>query len=179
MTDSIKIAFLRGINVGGHKKFSKTDQLEMAKQLGFLDAELYLHTGNWVFSSEAEADSISKKISAAIQKHYGWEVPVLVLKASEVQRIFATCTFSEEIKEKSYFTLLEETPKAENIKVLKTYSYPNEEYRIADSCIYFYPALGAGKAKMSNNFFEDKLKVTATSRNYRTMAKLISIVESR
>ena len=179
MTDSVKIAFLRGINVGGHKKFSKTDQLEMAKQLGFLDAELYLHTGNWVFSSEAEADSISKKISAAIQKQYGWEVPVLVLKASELQDIFKGCPFSEEIKEHSYFTMLEEKPKAEHIQTLQTFSYPNEEYYFTDSCIYLYPALGAGKAKMSNNFFEDKLKVTATSRNYRTMAKLISIVESR
>ena len=169
------IALLRGINVGGHKKFPKTDQLKMAEQLGFKDPQLYLHTGNWVFSSEEDAGVLSKKISAKILKAYGWEVPVLVIKASELERIFKNCPFSEDIIEKSYFTLLEEKPKAENSNVLKSYSYPDEEYHVVDSCVYLYPAMGAGKAKMSNNFFENKLKVTATSRNYNTIKRVLEM----
>ncbi len=95
MTTQLKAAFLRGINVGGHKKFLKADQLKMAKQLGLKDPQLYLHTGNWVFSSEDSTAIISEKISVAIEKEYGWDVPVLVLKASEVERIFNKCPFSE------------------------------------------------------------------------------------
>lgn len=170
------IALLRGINVGGHKKFPKADQLKMVEQLGFKDPQLYLHTGNWVFSSEANAADISKKISAKILKEYGWEVPVLVLKATELQRIFESCPFSEEVIEKSYFTVLEQKPKAERVEALKQYSFPNEEYHVTVGCVYLYPSQGAHKAKMSNNFFENKLKVTATSRNYRTMAKLVAMV---
>jgi uncharacterized protein (DUF1697 family) len=172
------IALVRGINVGGHKKFPKVDQLKMAEQLGFKNSQLYLHTGNWVFSSEDDAGAVSKKISEAILEKYGWEVPVLVLEASELKHIFEGCPFSEAIIEKSYFTLLEEKPASERIGELKKYSYPNEEYHITETCIYSYPALGAGKAKMTNNFFENKLKVTATSRNYRTMAKLVSMIEN-
>jgi uncharacterized protein (DUF1697 family) len=169
-------ALLRGINVGGHKKFIKIEQLQMLEQLGFKNAQVYLHTGNWVFSSEAEANEISEKISEAIVTKFGWDVSVLVLRASELQDIFKKCPFSEEIKAKSYFTLLKEKPNAKQIAELKNISYPNEEYHFTDICIYFYPELGAGKAKMSNNFFENKLKVIATTRNYKTMAKLIGLV---
>lgn len=173
------IALLRGINVGGHKKFPKADQLTMALQLGFEDPQLYLHTGNWVFSSEESVGVISKKISAAIKKQYDWEVPVMVLKASELKQIFEACPFAEEIKKKSYFIVLNTAPTTERITELKKYAYPGEVYHLSNSWVYFYPAIGAGKAKMGNNFFENKLKVTATSRNYRTMAKLISMVEGK
>jgi len=172
------VAFIRGINVGGHKKFPKADQLQMMEDLGFNNVQVYLHTGNWVFATETDAHTISKNISEAILAKYGWEVPVLVLEASELKHIFEACPFSEESIEESYFTLLEEKPTLERIGELKKYSYPNEEYHIMDTCIYFYPAMGAGKAKMTNNFFENKLKVTATSRNYRTMVKLLAMVES-
>jgi len=173
------IALLRGINVGGHKKFPKAEQLQMLQNLGCKDAQVYLHTGNWIFSSEEEVAAISKTISAAIHKKKDWEVPVLVFTALEFERIFSACPFSEDIKEKSYFTLLDENPTSERVAILKEYTYPREEYRIKNKCVYFYPAMGAGKSKMSNNFFENKLKVTATSRNYRTMAKLVAMAAKK
>ena len=57
-------------------------------------------------------------------------------------------------------------------------NYPNEIFHITDNCVYFLPKLGASKAKMSTNFFENKLKVTATARNYNTMKKLLSFCAS-
>ena len=172
------IALLRGINVGGHKKFIKAEQIKMLEQLGYPNAQVYLHTGNWIFTSEEKADIISERISEAILEAYGWEVPVLVLEASEFECIFKACPFSPEIKEKSYFTLLKNKPHPDQVAVLAAYNFPNEEYHITDRCVYFYPALGAHKAKMSNNWFENKLKVTATSRNYKTMAKLLALVKA-
>ncbi|MGJ8664898.1 MAG: DUF1697 domain-containing protein [Patiriisocius sp.] len=170
------IALLRGINVGGHKKFTKAEQLEMSLTLGFTNPKIYLHTGNWIFTSEAKSEVVAKQIETAITSKYGWEVPVLVFKASEISNIFNACPFSEEVKEKSYFTLLDSNPNKENIKVLSQYSYPNEAFFMGERCVYYYPIHGAGKAKMSNNFFENKLKVTATSRNYKTMNAIVKMM---
>lgn len=169
------IALLRGINVGGHKKFTKADQLKMLENLGLKNFQVYLHTGNWIFSSSETSGVLSLKIQKSIKKKFGWDVPVLVFKASEILKILNNCPFSEEIKEKSYFTLLAKKPKAGNISELKKYSFPNEEYHLIGQCVYFYPENGAGKAKMSNNFFENKLKVTATSRNFKTMTKIVEM----
>ena len=63
----------------------------------------------------------------------------------------------------------------EIVDQVREISYRNEEFSITDDCIYFYSAIGYGKAKMNNNFFERKLKVTATARNYKTMLKLLSL----
>lgn len=176
MIQNRKVALLRGINVGGHKKFPKADQLTMLDALGFLERDVYLHTGNWVFNTSKNPAEIQEEISATIKKKYGWEVPVLVFTASEVQKIYNNCPFPEAIKEKSYFTLLGKTPAKALVENLRTFTYPGEAYHITDRCIYFYPSMGAGRAKMNNNFFENKLKVTATSRNYNTMSKIAAML---
>lgn len=49
---------------------------------------------------------------------------------------------------------------------------------ITNTCIYIFYALGAGKAKLGVNWFEKKLNVKATARNYRTMAKLLELTTS-
>ncbi len=172
---TIKIALLRGINVGGHKKFSKADQLDMAKQLGFQDIQIYLHTGNWIFSSEKKRNDLEAEISAAILKKYDWEVPVIVKTVSEIRNMLELCPFPKETLEKSYFILLQSVPSPANVAMLKEVSYPNELVHYTQECIYFYPAIGAGRAKMSTNFFEKILKVTATARNFNTITKLIAL----
>lgn len=166
------IALLRGINVGGHKKILMADLKALFQSLGFIDVLTYIQSGNVVFSSEQETSA--EVILNAIQASYGWEVPVLLKKASEIERILNDCPFPKEKKEKSYFVLLFETPSAENLEITLSYQYPNEEYVVTPECVYYYCSLGFGNAKMGN-IFEKKLKVQTTARNYRTMAKLIAL----
>ena len=45
--------------------------------------------------------------------------------------------------------------------------------------IYFHCPNGYGKSKLSNNFFENKLKVSATTRNFRTTNKLLEMANSQ
>jgi len=74
--------------------------------------------------------------------------------------------------------LLQSKPSSESISFTETISYPNEAFIITNSCVYLYSQQGAGKAKLSTTLFERNLKVSATARNYRTMAKLLELVFS-
>lgn len=168
------IALLRGINVGGHKKILMSDLRSLFESLGFEEVTTYIQSGNVVFSSEKDTD-LPSKISNAIESKYGFNVPILIKKASELDEIVSKCPFSEEKREKSYFILLKENPSKESIEMTALLSSTNEEFNITKNCVYIYYALGAGKGKMGNNFFEKKLKVSATARNYRTMAKLLEL----
>ena len=170
------IALLRGINVGGHKKFPKAEQLEMLSKLGFKNPQVYIHTGNWVFETDEKEAVVSVKISEAILKKYGWEVPVIVIKAKDFSTIFENCPFTGEQKEKSYFALLSESPSSDNITIFKSFSFPEEEYYLRERCMYSFSTISAARVKMNTNFIEKKLKVSATSRNYKTMVKIISLV---
>ncbi len=169
------IALLRGINVSGHKKILMTDLKNLFEKEGFQNVRTYIQSGNVIFHSLAKAKDCETLIFEALKTKYGWEVPVLVKTALEIEKILENCPFSEEKKAKSYFVLLQSIPSFENVSITESISYPNEEFLIANSCVYLYSELGASKAKLSTNFFERKLKVRATARNYRTMRKLLEM----
>ena len=168
------IALLRGINVGGHKKLKMAALKLLFEDLGFQNLTTYIQSGNVVFSSE-EMDGLSERISKEIEKRFGWDLPVLVKTAYEIAEILKACPFEETKKAEAYFMLLASPPKDELMEAVREISYPNEEFVLTPECVYIYFGNGYGNAKLNNNFFEKKLKVAATTRNYRTLVKLVEL----
>lgn len=171
------IALLRGINVGGHKKILMADLKTLFESVGFEQVTTYIQSGNVVFKSKKETN-LDAKITKAIESKYGFIVPVLIKKVSELSEIISKCPFSDEKREKSYFLLLKENPSLDNVALTAPFSNLKEEFHIVQNCVYIYYVEGAGKAKLGNNFFEKKLKVSATARNFRTMTKLLALASS-
>ncbi|WP_203255926.1 DUF1697 domain-containing protein [Hyunsoonleella ulvae] len=170
------IALLRGINVSGQKKIPMVDLRELLTKSGLEDVQTYIQSGNVIFKSlEKDKVELEHIIHEAITSYFGFEVPVLVLTPETLKQIFDDCPFPQEKKENSYFMML--YSKADKILVdsVSQLSYPNEEFKITDRAVYFYCSTGYGTAKFSNNFFERKLKITATARNYKTMVKLMKL----
>jgi len=52
-----------------------------------------------------------------------------------------------------------------------------DEFLISGKTIYLYCPNGYGNTKLSNTFFESKLKLTATTRNLRTAKELLALAE--
>ncbi len=170
------IALLRGINVSGQKKIPMAELRELLSNSGLENVQTYIQSGNVIFqSSEKDKKTLETIVHKAIKLHFGFDVPVLVLTPQELNQIFDDSPFPQSEKEKSYFMFLYEKPDETLVSEVSQLNYPNEEFIITDNSVYFYCATGYGKAKCSNNFFERKLKVTATARNYKTMVKLLSL----
>jgi len=173
------IALLRGINVGGHKKVSMVDFRALLTKSGLENVQTYIQSGNVIFqSSEKGKGNLESRIQKLILDHFGFEVPVFVRNRKDLLTIFNNCPFSEEKKTDSYFTMLSNVPNEELVEEASKKAYPDEEYVILKDCIYFYCANGYGRAKFNLNFFERKLNVSATSRNYKTMVKLLSLSQT-
>lgn len=170
------VALLRGINVSGHKKVPMAELRDILFKVGFVNVQTYIQSGNVIFrSTEEDIQKLTQIIQKEIKNYFDFEVPVLIKTNDELLNIFNDCPFSQEKKESSYFTLLYWTPDQLLVDNLGELKYPNEEIIILNSCIYFYSSIGYGNRKYNNNFFERKLKVTATARNYKTMLKLLSL----
>ena len=171
------ISILRGINVSGQKKIKMADLKLIYENLGFSNVQTYIQSGNIVFDyKETEAATLEQLIFNAIQKHYGFEVPNLILTPATIENALKNNPFKD--IEMMYLTFLAELPAKENIEKLYTYSFKEEYYELIGKVIYFHCPNGAGRAKMSNNFFESKLKVMATSRNLNTTKKLLEMASS-
>lgn len=173
------IAFLRGINVGGHKKIKMADLRLLLEGLGYKEVLTYIQSGNVIFNSlEEERDKLENQISEVIKNQYGFEVPVLVKTRTEINNILDINPYNDAddlASNKIYFVLLKKVPKIEDIEATSAIIFENEKFIITPECVFIRYDLGAGKAKCGINFFESKLKVAATSRNYRTMTKLLEL----
>lgn len=54
-------------------------------------------------------------------------------------------------------------------------TYANETFHIIKDCIYFYSENGYGNTKFNLNYFEKTLDVNATTRNYKTIVRLMTM----
>lgn len=173
------IALLRGINVSGQKKIKMADLRQLLAQIGFEDVVTYIQSGNIVLKSEEKNPrALEKNIASEIYKSYGFDVPVLVKSKEEIQDIIENNPFdnSEDLEaNRIYFVLLKAVPESDLTEALVNEIFANEKFNITANCVYLCCAKGYGNAKCDNNFFERKLKVPATTRNYRTMTKLLEM----
>jgi len=175
------IALLRGINVSGQKKIKMSELKTLFENLKFQDVETYIQSGNVIFfSKEKSTTKIANKISSGIKNKYNFEVQLLILTPQEIKQALKNNPFIKRKKEieRLYATFLSAVPSIEMVNKLNEMSFLPEEYSINEKIIYLFLPNGAGKAKLNNNYLENKLKVIGTTRNWKTVTTLSELVKS-
>jgi uncharacterized protein (DUF1697 family) len=83
------VAFLRGINVGGHR--IKMDRLrEMFEEMGFADVSTVIASGNVIFSSPSDdTDQLTDTIERHLEERLGYSVPTFLRSPAELETIAA------------------------------------------------------------------------------------------
>lgn len=175
------ISILRGINVSGHNMIKMDVLRQMYTLLGFKNVQSYIQSGNVLFQCEtSEKQNLEKKIVKKILETFHFEVFVLVKELDEIKEIVSNNPFvnirNEDIT-RLHVTFLSSTPLKENLDKVNGQQYVPDEFIIIDKAIYLFCPNGYGNTKLSNNFFENKLKVSATTRNWKTTNELVSIAE--
>jgi len=79
------VALLRGVNVGGNHKVPKAEFQAVLEGLGFYDVMIYINSGNAIFTSDTEP--VAAEVQAALEKHFGFAIPTLVLSGEKVRAI--------------------------------------------------------------------------------------------
>ena len=147
----------------------------------FIFGFLYISklSGNVIFKSSETADTLPEIITRKIKEVYDFEVPVLVLSRKELVSVKENNLYlkSNIPIEQLLITFLSEPASQERIDTIERVKYLPDEFIIDGSNIYLHIVGGIGKSKLSNNFFEKKLNVSATTRNLKTVNKLIELSE--
>jgi uncharacterized protein (DUF1697 family) len=173
------ISILRGINVSGSKIIKMEDLKRMYENLNLENIQTYLQSGNVIFSSkETDLKKLEIKISHRIEKDFGFKVPVIVMTAEILQNIVEQNPFTKDSKKEPSFlhvTFLDVKSKEFDIKSINDKKQGNEEIKFSDNAVYLYCPDGYGNTKLNNNFLENKLKVQATTRNWKTINELLKL----
>lgn len=171
------IAILRGINVSGQKKIKMDELREALASLGFSNLATYIQSGNVVFQATPEDGlSLAQKIHECIEEAFGFDVPVLVRSLEEWQGVVDRFPFKgiEELN-RLMVTFLEEKPAHIPVEEIDALKASKDEVVYGEREVYLYVPDGYGKSKLDNNTLERKLKVRATTRNWKTTLTLLEM----
>jgi uncharacterized protein (DUF1697 family) len=174
------ISILRGINVGS-RQLRMEDLRNLYETLGFQNVQTYIQSGNVIFQARKTAESqLAAAVSGSMKEALGWEVPVIVLRAEARQTIVQDNPYRHDpSKDPAYLhvTFLAGTPEnpARAEKDLALKAAAGEAFSLSDRAVYLYCPKGYGTTKLSNTFLEKQLKVTATTRNWKTTQILLEM----
>jgi uncharacterized protein (DUF1697 family) len=167
------ISMLRGINVSGQKPVRMADLKSLYESLGFVNVETYVQSGNVVFDSpENDLGKLAEQIEDGIEKTFGFSAPVLIRSADDFRRILEEHPYKDEEAIRVLVTFLYEQPDESKLDDLNRYEDKVDKFAIGEQEIFLFCPGGYGNTKLSNTFFEKKLAVTATTRNWKTVNKL-------
>lgn len=173
------ISILRGINVSGQNLIKMNALKEAYTDLGLKNVNTYIQSGNVIFQSEE--GELKQKISEQIQKRFGFEVPLIILSVDDLKQIVENSPYKDDVtKDIShlYVTVLSSKLVNPNIELAKAKQSPKEEFVVIENIVYLYCPNGYGKTKLTNVFWENLLKMKATTRNWKTINELLRIAEN-
>ncbi len=177
------ISLLRGINVSDQNRLHMTELKGIYEALNFASVATYIQSGNVVFDcAEQDPGVLARVIEAEIARSTGLTLRVLVRDADQFQEIIGRNPFiseRQEDPEKLHVTFLSELPSRKALNNLRLPAGAGDEFQVYDKEIFLFCPNGYGKTKLSNTFFERKLEVAATTRNWKTVNTLNEMAKQR
>lgn len=181
---STYIVLLRAVNVGGTGKLSMADFRAVMKRLGYENIETYIQSGNAVFDAKKPAAAVARELAAALEKHTGAPVGVILRTHEELGRVIKANPFAAEAAADGArvhvaFLAGQALPTAGPAFEAIATRYParRDRYHLAGDAIYFHFPDGAGESKFTGKALEKAIGVIGTGRNWNTVLKLFAMSE--
>ena len=170
------IIFLRGVMPIGKNRVPMAHLREILSAAGFGNVRAYIQSGNVMVNTMLSIKETEQRIHDLILKHIGADIAVIGRKAEDIEKVLAENPFVDgfDIK-RVFFALMAAEPGRQKTEELLLQDFQSEELFIKGKTAYMFIPGTYERGKLSNNFLERKLAVSATTRNYNTLTKLISI----
>jgi len=154
---------------------------KMYETLHFEHVQTYIQSGNVVFQyKKSEQSELEQKISTQIKKQFGFDVPLFVMSIEDLRAIIKNNPFvSDSSKDITFLhvSFLSSPPVNAEEESIRQKQAEGEAFYITDKAVYLYCPKGYGRTKLHNTFFEKKLNVGVTTRNWKTTKELLSMAE--
>jgi uncharacterized protein (DUF1697 family) len=160
-------AFLRAINVASRNQIAMPALREALTSAGFSDVETYIQSGNVVFVA-SEPTEAATAVNEAIRSAFGHEVAVIVRSAGQLRELIEANPFGDRDNSKTHVTLLDRIPD-KPFPDIAPIALPGDTAYLNGADLYLFMPNGYGRTKLQNAYWERKLGVTATTRNWNTM----------
>ncbi|MBS0001363.1 MAG: DUF1697 domain-containing protein [Cyclobacteriaceae bacterium] len=165
-------AFLRGINVGGHKKVPMQELKITFEKEGFRNVKTLLASGNVVFEGN---EKLTENISGALERDFGFLIRTIILPFEKIPEIVNSDPFKEinltpDIR--LYVTFLRE-----KIETSLKIPYRSDDcsfqiIRRTDIAVFSVLDLEKTKTTDAMKILDTEFGLDITTRNYNTVVKI-------
>ncbi|MEJ2367775.1 MAG: DUF1697 domain-containing protein [Acidobacteriota bacterium] len=173
----VRIALLRGINVGGKNRLPMKDLKRLLESLGAGRVQTYIQSGNAVFQvPSGRIPGFAGAVSTAVAEEFGFEPGVVLLDPEDLEKAVAGNPFPRAACEPMTLHLffLGERPAAPDLVKLEGLAAESERFRLVGRIFYLHAPDGIGRSRLASGV-EKALGVAATARNWRTVLKLLEL----
>ena len=153
------------------------DLRRILERLGCAGVRTYIQSGNMVFDAPVGSDVSASSIAAAVRAETGVDARVLVLTPAEFRRAVAHNPFAAEDGRTVQLFFLESAPPDPDLDAIRGLCRDSERWRLTDAVFYLHAPEGMARSKLAAAV-ERKLGVGATARNWRTVRKVLEMVET-
>jgi uncharacterized protein (DUF1697 family) len=149
-------------------------------EVGAQNVTTYIQSGNVVFASGDGPAELAKAIEQRMESDHGLDVTVLLRTKAQLAKVLGGNPFASGDRDvaKLHVTFLADSPDRARVRELDAEEGGPDEFRLVGREIYLHCPNGYGRTLLNNAFFEKRLGVRATTRNWRTVTKLAELTSA-
>jgi len=173
------VAFLRGINVGGHKLIKMADLSRLFTSFGLENVKTYIASGNVLLETpETNPKVVTQTLEEGLNEALAYEIRVILRTMAELQQLVSSDPFRgvpQPENARLYVTFLAEAPQS----VLKLpYASPQGEFQVLKKTNReVFTAVYLSQMSRSVDgmtFVEKEFGKHSTTRNWNTVKKIVA-----
>jgi uncharacterized protein (DUF1697 family) len=164
------VALLRGVNLG-KRQLRMEDLKRIAGELGLERPRTYIASGNLLFSSDKSEKALKAELEAALEKHMGAPVGVMIRTGKEMAAAEKANPFADQPGNRVVAIFLDDPPPKDPAANAKNLT--NEQISTGKRELYVHYPDGQGPSKLSIPAAAKK----GTARNMNTVAKLAALAK--
>jgi uncharacterized protein (DUF1697 family) len=146
--------------------------------IGLEEVATYIQSGNVVFRhSTGDAAGLSSAMERCIEEGFGVAARVVLRTRAELAEVARRNPFLERGADPAqlHVVFLDREPESGAVAQLDPDRSPPDEFELRGREIYLRLPNGMGRTKLSGDYFERRLSVVATARNWKTVLKLVEL----
>jgi uncharacterized protein (DUF1697 family) len=174
----LQLALLRGINVGGNCSLPMKELAAIFAAAGASSVRTYIQSGNVIFEA-GDPTLVTAQVTGEIARVYGYPGRIVLRSAEELRRAYAGNPFEKAgapIDTLNIYFLADQ-PAPEAVKALNPDRSPGDSFAVQGREIYLHLPNGMARTKLTNAYFDAQLKTVSTARNWKTVGKLVAMME--
>jgi uncharacterized protein (DUF1697 family) len=175
------VAMLRGINVGGRNRVAMPELRAVVESLGYSEVRTYVQSGNVIFSGSGRTTTVAGRLTAGLRDDLDVDAAVVVRTGRELADVRRANPFVADGRRPDdeptafHVTFLAGAPDRDRWDALAADAarFAPDACRLVGSDVHLHvPGGRYSDTKLQNAYFEKKLGVTATTRNWKTVGVL-------